>query len=157
VGKRTGWGFNHSKNLLERDRFAKARRKFHSLSRLLKIQEAQKPSRWGGFNISEGSKLQAANDNERLPIRRTNNRAALCEIRPIPRRGLSRAEAAMYVGISTTKFDQLVHDGRMPYPICLDSRKIWDIRKLDGAFDALDAEPIDQSWDDFENSAVKAA
>jgi hypothetical protein len=39
---------------------------------------------------------------------------ALSEIRPVPRRGLSRSEAAMYVGISAAKFDELVADGRMP-------------------------------------------
>jgi integrase len=39
----------------------------------------------------------------------------------------------MYIGISTGKFDQLVHDGRMPPPIFLDGRKLWDLRKLDFA------------------------
>jgi hypothetical protein len=34
--------------------------------------------------------------------------------RPIPRRGLSRVEAAMYIGISASKFDEFVRDGRMP-------------------------------------------
>lgn len=33
-----------------------------------------------------------------------------------PRRGLRREEAARYVGISPTKFDELVTDGRMPEP-----------------------------------------
>jgi predicted DNA-binding transcriptional regulator AlpA len=99
----------------------------------------------------------AANDNEKLPTRRTANRVSLSEMRPIPRRGLSRVEAAMYIGISVSKFDQLVRDGRMPPPIVLDNRKLWDIRKLDVAFEALDAEPIDQSWDDFADSLVKAA
>lgn len=45
-----------------------------------------------------------------------NARAALSEIRPIPRRGLSREEAAMYVGVGSTKFDEMVNDGRMPKP-----------------------------------------
>ena len=31
---------------------------------------------------------------------------ALSEIRPLPRRGLSRDEAAMYIGISAAKFDE---------------------------------------------------
>ena len=30
---------------------------------------------------------------------------ALSDIRPIPRRGLSREEAAMYIGIFPSKFD----------------------------------------------------
>jgi hypothetical protein len=32
---------------------------------------------------------------------------ALSEMRPVPRRGLSRDEAAMYIGISAAKFDEL--------------------------------------------------
>jgi excisionase family DNA binding protein len=48
----------------------------------------------------------------------------LSEIRPVPRRGLSRDEAAMYIGISAGKFDELVADGRMPAPVRIDGRKI---------------------------------
>jgi hypothetical protein len=32
----------------------------------------------------------------------------------LPRRGLRRDAAAQYVGVSTTKFEQWVNDGRMP-------------------------------------------
>ena len=64
----------------------------------------------------------------------------LSAVRPIPRRGLSREEAAMYLGISASKFDELVRDGRMPSPKRIDGRKIWDIRDLDVAFDALPGE-----------------
>lgn len=74
---------------------------------------------------------------------------ALAISRPVPRRGLSRDEAAMYVGISASKFDQLVAAGRMPGPRRIDSRKIWDIRSLDVAFDRL---PVEESagsgWED---------
>ena len=72
--------------------------------------------------------------------------------RPIPRRGLSRVEAAMYLGISASKFDELVRDGRMPRPKRIDTRKIWDVRDLDVAFDALPGENQQSqgsSWDDF--------
>jgi predicted DNA-binding transcriptional regulator AlpA len=73
---------------------------------------------------------------------------ALSETRPLPRRGLSRDEAAMYVGISTAKFDEMVADGRMPRPVRIDARKVWDIRSLDLAFDALPREnPTPNSWD----------
>ena len=65
---------------------------------------------------------------------------ALSEVRPVPRRGLSREEAAMYVGISPSKFDELVADGRMPTPVKIGTRKVWDIRHLDLAFDALSME-----------------
>ena len=69
--------------------------------------------------------------------------------RPTPRRGLSRDEAAMYVGVSAAKFDQMVRDGRMPNPLQIDHRKIWDIRSLDLAFDELSVENLSQpnSWE----------
>jgi excisionase family DNA binding protein len=62
---------------------------------------------------------------------------ALSTVRPIPRRGLSREEAAMYVGISASKFDELVRDGRMPRPTRIDGRKVWDVHALDLAFNSL--------------------
>jgi predicted DNA-binding transcriptional regulator AlpA len=72
----------------------------------------------------------------------------LSEMRPLPRRGLSRDEAAMYIGISAAKFDEMVADGRMPTPVRIDTRKVWDIRSLDLAFDALPREnPTPNSWD----------
>ena len=71
---------------------------------------------------------------------------ALSDMRPVPRRGLSRDEAAMYIGISPSKFDELVADGRMPEAVKIDSRKLWDIRRLDLAFDAL-SEHTPNSWD----------
>jgi excisionase family DNA binding protein len=77
---------------------------------------------------------------------------ALSAVRPIPRRGLSREEAAMYVGISASKFDELVRNRRMPAPKRIDGRKVWDIRDLDVAFDALPGENSrsqGSSWDDF--------
>jgi hypothetical protein len=57
-------------------------------------------------------------------------------------RGLGRVYAAGYIGISPTKFDQLVNDGRMPQPKRIDGRKVWDRFELDGAFENLpSAEP----------------
>jgi predicted DNA-binding transcriptional regulator AlpA len=67
---------------------------------------------------------------------------AVSQLRPVPRRGLSRIEAAMYVGISPSKFDELVVDGRMPQPRRIDGRKVWDVRAIDLAFDEL---PCDDS------------
>ena len=52
-------------------------------------------------------------------------------------RGLSRVLAAGYVGVSPTKFDQLVSDGRMPTPKRIDGRRVWDLRALDRYFDLL--------------------
>jgi predicted DNA-binding transcriptional regulator AlpA len=62
---------------------------------------------------------------------------ALSNIRPVPRRGLSRVESAIYVGVSATLFDEMVKDGRMPMPKRINGRVVWDIRALDEAFEAL--------------------
>jgi excisionase family DNA binding protein len=70
----------------------------------------------------------------------------------LPRRGLSRVEAAMYVGISPSKFDELIADGRMPGPRRIDGRKVWDLRELDLSFDDLPHDDsgamLGNSWDD---------
>lgn len=64
-------------------------------------------------------------------------------------RGLSMTEAAVYVGISRSKFAELVAEGQMPRPFRLGRRLIWDKNKLDETFDLL-TEGDDQSWADFE-------
>ena len=65
-----------------------------------------------------------------------------------PRRGLSRIEAAEYVGVSASKFDELVADGRMPTSLKIDRRRLWDIRAIDLAFDELPSEnPEPNSWE----------
>jgi predicted DNA-binding transcriptional regulator AlpA len=91
-----------------------------------------------------GSRRRAASHSARV----TMTARALSEMRPVPRRGLSRDESAMYIGISATKFDDLVADGRMPAPVKIDGRKVWDVRALDLAFDALVSESSStNSWD----------
>jgi hypothetical protein len=52
----------------------------------------------------------------------------------------------MYIGISPGKFDELVADGRMPAPVKIDNRKVWDIRRLDMAFDAFSTDDPANSW-----------
>lgn len=52
-------------------------------------------------------------------------------------RGLSRADAAAYVGISATLFGQLVEAGVFPAPKRLAGRCVWDRVSLDRAFDDL--------------------
>lgn len=56
-------------------------------------------------------------------------------------RGLSRLEAAAYVGVGTTLFDDLVRDKRMPQPTHIGGRRVWDRHKLDEAFDRLNGAP----------------
>ena len=67
---------------------------------------------------------------------------------PFLPRGLSRAGAAAYIGTGTTKFDGMVSDGRMPNPKRIDGRTVWDIRKLDEAFDALPGDERVNPWDE---------
>jgi excisionase family DNA binding protein len=57
---------------------------------------------------------------------------------PYPPRGFSREEAARYVGVGATTFDGLVQDGRMPKPMRLGKRVIWDRLKIEAAFADLD-------------------
>ena len=52
-------------------------------------------------------------------------------------RGLSRVQAAAYVGVSPSLFDEMVKDERMPKPMRINSRTVWDRVKLDEAFAAL--------------------
>jgi len=84
---------------------------------------------------------------------------SLSQTRSTPRRGLSLVEAALYIGVSPTKFDQMVADGRMPMPRRIDARRIWDIHALDISFDALPGgeEHIEiNSWDDVLSAGVDA-
>ncbi len=70
---------------------------------------------------------------------------------PVPtRRGLSRVEAAEYIGIGTSKFDNLVTDGRMPNPKKIDGRRVWDVRLIDKFFEALPGgdDSDHNPWDD---------
>ena len=65
----------------------------------------------------------------------------------VPPRGFSREQAAEYIGLSATKFDQLVADGRMPKPKRIDGRVVWDRLQLDSAFAALpDGNDRDDIW-----------
>lgn len=56
----------------------------------------------------------------------------------LPPRGLSRIYAAAYIGVSPSKFDELVADKRMPPAIRIDGRRVWDRLKVDEAFTALE-------------------
>jgi hypothetical protein len=53
------------------------------------------------------------------------------------RRGLSEPEAALYIGLSASKFRELVGTGIMPRPRLIGRRRVWDIDDLDAAFKAL--------------------
>ena len=66
----------------------------------------------------------------------------------LPKRGLSRTEAANYIGVGTSKFDEMVKDGRMPQPKRIDGRVIWDRHELDVAFENLPSDGGINPWDE---------
>ena len=73
-------------------------------------------------------------------------------------RGLSREQSAAYIGFGTTKFDEMVRDGRMPPPKRVDARIVWDRLALDLAFEALGEEQQEddrakakRAWDEAED------
>ena len=64
-------------------------------------------------------------------------RARLTPIALLPR-GLSADEAARYIGVGRTKFDDLVQRGLMPRPKRIDGRIVFDRYAIDAAFSDLD-------------------
>jgi predicted DNA-binding transcriptional regulator AlpA len=100
------------------------------------------------LNFPEQQRKKAPSDDTHTnkPVDHTN--------RPIDHtiipRGLSREQSAQYIGISPSLFDQLVKDGRMPKPKRINARTVWDRRKLDEAFDALDDDSaVCDPWDEI--------
>lgn len=57
--------------------------------------------------------------------------------------GLSRSEAACLVGVSTTMYDAMVKDGRMPKPKRIGARTIWDRHSVERAFRELPGDEAD--------------
>lgn len=66
----------------------------------------------------------------------------------VPPRGMSREQAALYVGVSPTKWDGLVAEGAMPQPKLIGARVVWDLRKIDLAFDDLPDRQPKNEWND---------
>jgi hypothetical protein len=69
------------------------------------------------------------------------------DLHSYPPRGLSREDAARWIGVSPSKFDEMRKDGRIGPAKLVDGRKVWDIRTLDDAFDALPEEHSDDAGD----------
>ncbi len=61
-------------------------------------------------------------------------------------RGFRREAAADWVGVSASKFDEMVKDGRMPKPKRVDGCVIWDRYRLDAAFEDLPDEGACSAW-----------
>lgn len=66
-----------------------------------------------------------------IPVRESSDPYAY------PPRGMNREEAARYIGVGSTKFDEMVADGRMPRGRKIDGRVVWDRLRLDAAFSDL--------------------
>lgn len=73
----------------------------------------------------------------------------------LPPRGLSRVEAAAYIGVSPSLFDLMVRDRRMPPAKRINARVVWDRLRLDAAFVDLpddgqvEIEPGNDAWGDL--------
>ena len=88
-----------------------------------------------------------------MPRRRAEgpDGVAPARVEVVPRRGLSRSEAARYVGVSMPTFDGLVRNVQMPQPFRIGRRVTWDLRKLDAAFDVLSGPEESTGWEDWDD------
>ena len=68
----------------------------------------------------------------------------------LPPLGINRVEAAAFIGVSPSKFDEMVEDGRMPKPKKIDGRVVWPVKRLTQAFEALpdDGSGKPNPWDE---------
>jgi predicted DNA-binding transcriptional regulator AlpA len=62
------------------------------------------------------------------------DRRAAASLHP---RGLSREQAAAYVGLSVSTFNKLVAAGVLPQALAFGRRRVWDRRTLDKALDGM--------------------
>jgi hypothetical protein len=64
-------------------------------------------------------------------------------------RGLNRVQAAAYIGVSPSLFDQMVADGRMPKAKAINARTVWGRLAVDRAFDLLPGGDVEGDGDDW--------
>lgn len=74
-----------------------------------------------------------------------------------PPRGFNREEAARYIGVGTTLFDEMVADGRMPRPKRINGRTLWDRVRVDMAFSDLPGDGDENPVDALLNGKHRAA
>ena len=125
----------------QRDDRAAHRAIQHSLRVSLVVREVP-----AGYTI-EGSCAVTGKPPSSAPPEAAGNARRL--LLPPTARGLHRVEAARYVGVSPARFDELVKVGQMPGPKRIGTRRVWDVRALDLAFDALPGDTPEESnpWD----------
>jgi predicted DNA-binding transcriptional regulator AlpA len=71
----------------------------------------------------------------------------LRDVGTYPPLGMRREAAAQYLGLSASKFDEMVKDGRMPQPKRIDGCVVWDRRELELAFQVLPIRDAENSWE----------
>jgi predicted DNA-binding transcriptional regulator AlpA len=69
---------------------------------------------------------------------------------PFIPRGLSRVEAARYIGVSPGTFDKLVEDSVMPKPKQIRARRVWDRVEVDAAFTSMGEGADGEQVNDFD-------
>jgi len=65
--------------------------------------------------------------------------------------GLKREEAAAYIGVGPTKFDEMVAETEMPAPRIIGRRRVWDREEIKLAFKELpkiDEKENENPWDE---------
>ena len=72
----------------------------------------------------------------------------MAKVLSFPPRLMRAINAAAYLGMSETKFRELVHAGKIARPKRQDGLVSWDIRDLDAFADALprDDDPDNDDW-----------
>jgi predicted DNA-binding transcriptional regulator AlpA len=80
----------------------------------------------------------------------TSQKIIAAASRPVPFLGMNRTEAAAYIGVSPSAFDEMVKDSGMPPPKRIGARRVWDIRQVTLAFDKLPGGADDDrnEWDE---------
>lgn len=73
----------------------------------------------------------------------------------LPPLGLRREQAAEYVCVSVSKFDEMVSDGRMPPPVHIDGRVAWDVGQLTEAWARLRDQEQATPADDVDASRAR--
>ncbi len=59
--------------------------------------------------------------------------------------GLNHEEAAQHIGVGKTLFNEMVADGRMPPPKCINSRRVWSRISIEHAFSELPEDGADST------------
>lgn len=73
--------------------------------------------------------------------------APLLPLEPI---GLRLPQAAAFVGMSPSKFLELVERGTFPKPKSIDRVRVWDRRRLAEAFELLPGDDGATGWEDVQ-------